>query len=137
MARDRGLDAPQVEAELALSLSHLGKGDAAQEAIARAQEKARVPHLQVAEFYATISDKEAARTHAVAAYKEAWADGPPFAHHWYLERCRAVLRAIGEAEPVLPPFDPASITPFPFEGEVRAMLQRHAARQKPPPDQPQ
>lgn len=95
-----------------------------------------MPHGRLATFYAATGETEAARTHAFEGYKKAWADGPPFSHHWDLERCRAVVREIGEPEPLLPPSDPARIEPFPFEPEIHAMLERHAAKQKPRHDKP-
>src|SRR4051812_14449734 len=43
---------------------------------------------------------------------------------YYLERSRALLRRLGEAEPQLPPFDPSKVPPVPFEKEICAAIER-------------
>jgi tetratricopeptide (TPR) repeat protein len=50
---------------------------------------------------------------ATKAYRMAWCDGPPFAYHWGLEDARAHLRALGTAEPEMPPFDDYRYEPLP------------------------
>jgi hypothetical protein len=81
-------------------------------------------------FYAAIGDGAKARDHAARGYKIAWGDGPPFAWHWDLEKCRAILREAGAAEPVMLCFEPMKIEPLSFEPAVRAMLARHTAKQQ-------
>jgi hypothetical protein len=66
--------------------------------------------------------------YALAGYKWAWADGPPYYHHWDLQRCCAVLQALGEPEPQLPHFDPAKVEPIPYEPDVRRLLAEHAKK---------
>ena len=46
---------------------------------------------------------------------------------WELERCRAVLAALGEPEPELPPFDPAKVEPIPYEDEILALIEERKA----------
>ncbi|MDR3658286.1 MAG: hypothetical protein P4L48_22320 [Mycobacterium sp.] len=41
-----------------------------------------------------------------------------------------MLRALGEPEPVLPPYDPAKIEPLPYEADINRLLEEHA-KQKP------
>jgi hypothetical protein len=62
--------------------------------------------------------------HALAGYKAAWGEGPPYHHHWALEDCRKVLAAVGEPEPVLPPFDPSKVEPFDFEADVERLIEK-------------
>ena len=50
---------------------------------------------------------------AIAAYRQAWCDGPPFAYHWGLQTARAHLSVLGEREPDLPPFDASKHEPMP------------------------
>jgi hypothetical protein len=57
----------------------------------------------------------------------AWGEGPPHHAHWDLEDCRKVLNAIGEPEPALPPFDPATVEPFEFEPEVERLIAKKLA----------
>jgi hypothetical protein len=77
-----------------------------------------------------LEQREPARRHALAGYKWAWADGPPWCWHWDLQRCRTVLQAIGEPEPLLPPLDPAKVKPLEHEPDIRRLLAEHAQRQR-------
>ena len=54
----------------------------------------------------------------------------PYVSWWDLQRCRAVLEALGEPGPQLPPFDPSKATPLPFEAEVRAFIAELKAKKK-------
>jgi hypothetical protein len=83
--------------------------------------------------YLALNEADLARQHARRAYEEAWADGPPFVWWWALQRAKAVLAALGEPEPSLPPFDPAKVEPIPHEAEIRAFIERRRAGVPPPP----
>jgi hypothetical protein len=72
-------------------------------------------------------DRDKAVAHARSGYTWYWNDGPPYSWHWELERCRKVLRELGEAEPQLPPYDPSNIIEEDFEPEIRRLLAEHAA----------
>ncbi|MBV9957212.1 MAG: hypothetical protein JO360_02270, partial [Acidobacteria bacterium] len=50
-------------------------------------------------------NQEKAVEAARRAYQLAWCDGPPFAYHWGLEKARGLLRELGAAEPLMPPFE--------------------------------
>jgi hypothetical protein len=39
-----------------------------------------------------------------------------------LKRCRAVLAALGVAEPKLPAYDPKTAEPIPHEAQVRKLI---------------
>jgi hypothetical protein len=58
------------------------------------------------------------------------ADSPPWCWHWELQRCRAVLQALGEPEPQLPPFDPAKVKPLDYQADIRHLLAEHAQKQR-------
>jgi hypothetical protein len=128
MARDVGLSDLSAEAQRGLSLARIGR-DAEAEAAALSAER-EVEGVELAELWLALGQRDKARDHALRGYKWAWADGPPYSHHWDLERGRAVLRALGEPEPVLPPFDPAKIAPLPYEADINRLLEEHA-RKKP------
>ena len=49
-------------------------------------------------------------------------------HHWDLQRCRAVLQALGEKQPQLPPFDPTKVKPIDYEPNIRRLLPKHAKK---------
>lgn len=58
-------------------------------------------------------DHKAAAAAALHAYRLAWCDGPPFAYVDALETARTHLKALGVAEPHLPPYDEARFEPMP------------------------
>jgi tetratricopeptide (TPR) repeat protein len=78
--------------------------------------------LAAVEVYTALGQPEEARQYVDAAYREAWADGPPYAFHYELQRIRAALNTLGLPEPQLPPFDPADVSPLPDEAEIRAFI---------------
>ena len=88
------------------------------------------PHVALAELYLELGRKPEAYEHASKGYRRAWTDGPPYADWWEFERCRAVLKAVGELEPVLPPFDPDKIEPIPYESEIRALIDKLNAEKR-------
>jgi len=128
MARAVGLSDTDSEARRGLSLARLGRRREAEAAAASAE---RAPsHVFLAELYLALEQRDQARAHALAGYESAWADGPPYHHHWQLKRCRAVLLALGEPEPQLPPFDAAKVKPIDYEPDIRRLLAEHAAKQR-------
>jgi hypothetical protein len=78
--------------------------------------------LAAVEVYATLGEPTEAKRYVDAAYREAWADGPPYAIYHELNRIRAALKTLGLPEPQLPSYDPARIPPLPDEAEIRAYL---------------
>src|SRR5690606_30599522 len=79
--------------------------------------------VNAAEVYLTLADHDKAREYAIRGYQSAWADGPPYVWWWYLERAKAVLDALGEPYPALPPFDPAKIGQYPYQDEIEAHIE--------------
>lgn len=126
MAREAGKTDAASEAGRGLSLARLGRRREAEAAAASAERDP--PHVSLAELYLALEQRNQARTHALAGYEEAWADGPPWCHHWDLQRCRAVLAALSEPEPRLPPFDPAKVKPLDYEPDIRSLLAEHAKK---------
>jgi hypothetical protein len=78
--------------------------------------------LAAVEVLTALEEPEAAKAHVEDAYREAWADGPPYAFYHELKRIRAAIQALGIPEPQLPPFDPAKVPPVPYEAEIRAFI---------------
>lgn len=80
-------------------------------------------------MFGTFAGKnpDKARGHALEGYKLAWADGPPHYQHSELQECQAVLQALNEAEPILPPHDPAKMPTLPYEDAVRRKIAQHLA----------
>jgi tetratricopeptide (TPR) repeat protein len=67
----------------------------------------------LAEVERDAGNMTAAVEAATQAYRMAWCDGPPFAYHWGLEKARGLLRELGAAEPLMPPFDESKYEPMP------------------------
>ena len=127
MAHEVNLRDTESEARRGLSLCRLGRIREAQDAAASAERDP--PHAALASLYLALNQPDQARDHALKGFRYAWANGPPYTWHWQLEECRAVLKALNEPEPVLPPFDPAKHPPFPWEADIHRMLAEHAAKQ--------
>jgi hypothetical protein len=132
MARDSDLPDPGTEAERGLSLARVNRVQEAETAAHSAERGLSIvrdpPHVALAELWLELGQRDRARDLALCGYKWAWADGPPYCWHWELERCRAVLRALGEPDP--PPHDPAKIEPLPYEADINRLLGQHA-KQRP------
>jgi hypothetical protein len=130
MARAVGQTDPAAEAQLALARFHQGqltdqRGEAEQLA------NAREPfHRGLADLWLAIGDQDQAKKHALAAYKRAWADGEPYAHHYELNKARALLEKLGAEIPNLTPYDPAKDGKFPYEDEVLAAIEKLRAEKE-------
>ena len=118
---------PYYEARRARSLAAEGRRDEARRLAAKVDRGRKPPHLPLALLYLELGERDRAYAHALAGYKKAWAEGPPYHDHWDLEDCRMVLAALGEPEPVLPPFDPAKVEPFDFEPLVERLIEQRLA----------
>ena len=128
----RESDAPvaPLEAEYATTLARLGETTMAREKAQRLAELRQPPHLRLAELWLALDQIELARKHALLAYPQAWADGPPNAFHWELRDCRALLAAIGEPEPRLRSVRPEDLPPIDFEDELLKRIEQ-AKREQP------
>jgi tetratricopeptide (TPR) repeat protein len=129
MAREVGLDEPVTEAERGVSLAYLGRREEALVAAERAESEGS-PYAPLAELYLSLADDAKAKENALAGYLRYWAEGPPYCLHWELQTCRKVLKALGEPEPQLPPFDPARVEPIVFEAEIRRLIQEHETKRR-------
>ena len=130
LAHAAGLRDTASEAGRGLSLARLGRADEARAAAAAAEDDP--PHDVLAALYLALGERDKARHHAQEGYKLYWADGPPYAFHWELEACRAVLRELGEPDPPMRPYDPATIAPIDFEPDIRRLLAEHASKSEAP-----
>lgn len=128
MARDAGLEDLESEARRGLSLARRGDRSRAMHAAASAERAP--PHAALAALYVELGDHAAALRHSTAGAKWAIADGPPHYWHWQLDACVAVLRELGEPEPILLPFDPVNSQLLPYEADIKRLLEQHR-RKKP------
>jgi tetratricopeptide (TPR) repeat protein len=127
MTREVNLSAAKTEPRLALAQVRLSRKHDARETADRLAELEEPPNWELAELYLALGDLEKARQYVLPAYKEAWADGEPYADWWPLQRCREVLQALGEPEPQLPKFDPANFPPIPYEVKVLEYIEKKKA----------
>jgi tetratricopeptide (TPR) repeat protein len=127
MARGVHIPANESEARYAISLVAVDQPVEAFEIAKRISAVDDPPHVQLAELYLALDDKLKAHEHALAGYRRAWGDGPPYALHWDLEDCRKVLIALGEPEPQLALFDPARVQPFDFEPDLHRLIEKKKA----------
>jgi hypothetical protein len=81
-------------------------------------------YASIAEVYLLLSERAQAAEYGRKAYAAAWADGSPYAWWWALERAKAVLDALGEPYPAMPPFDEARIGKYFMQDEVEAYIER-------------
>jgi hypothetical protein len=130
MARAVGKTDAAAETQFALARFHLGQlADPHREAehLANAREPS---HRNLAELWRAIGDREQATTHALAAYKRAWADGEPYVFRYELDKARALLQKLGAETPNLPPYDPAKYEKLPWEDEVAAAIEELRAEKE-------
>ncbi len=81
-----------------------------------------VLHLDAADIFYAAGQNERAESHLLRAYKEAWADGPPYCWKKSLERCEKIFQQRGLSLPTLPPFDPSQRVHLPYEDKIREMI---------------
>jgi hypothetical protein len=125
LARHAGLDV--VPARSAFLLAKLGRSAeaavAAEEALIRLSRihPAERPYRYLALALRELGRAGEARKHAGLAYRQAWADGPPYCRYWDLRDARELLDSMGEPYPALPVTDPTTVK-VPLEDEVRSFI---------------
>lgn len=123
MARETGLTDATAEAGLALARFRLGTlADPARTAAALAAAPDR-DEVLLATLFLAIGDHDRARVHALAAYREAWADGEPYVNRFALDRATALLHELAVPLPDLPAYDPVRDPPLRFEAAVIAAIE--------------
>jgi hypothetical protein len=139
LARERSLTDATSETGLALARLQLrlAADPGAVEPLAAARQDAerlaqwrRPAHGLLARLWLALGDSEQAKHHALAAYRWAWADGEPYVRRYDLTKATELLQQLNVPLPNLPPHDPAKDAPFPWEAEVRALLEATRAEQQ-------
>ena len=124
MAHEAGFRDTTSETQLALARLHLDQLPAVREEAARLAAERNPAHLELAELWLAIGEREQAALHAEAAYRYAWADGEPYVRRYELDRAKALLEQLGVEIPALPAYDPAEHPKFPWEYEIDAVITR-------------
>jgi len=117
IANRLGTPVPEYHDLRAWALASLGRGPDARAELANGEQR-----RYAAEAWLILGDREQARTCALKGYEWAWGEGPPYIEWYELERSKAILKELGEPEPQLPPFDPSTVKPIPYEKEIRAAI---------------
>lgn len=81
-------------------------------------------HRWLAELWLEIGDSDMAPSHALLAYEEAWADGPPYTRRYDLERAQEVLMKGGARVADAPYRASGKRQPLPWEDGVEAAIGR-------------
>ncbi len=130
MAREIGDPATRSEPQLALANFHLGR---LSDPRVEAEQLAGIEGVDqgpLAELWLAIGDHEQARKHAIAAYKDAWADGEPYVYRYQLSKAAALLERLGVPVPELPRHDPEKDDKLPWEDEVAAAIEKLRAKKE-------
>lgn len=125
LARRMGSSVARFSAKLATCLAHLDRPVEARRALADARDEASDRTL--AEAHLALGERDRAAPLALAAYRYAWGDGPPFACFDGLRQCTRLLEQLGLPPPELPPFDPARSPQIACEAEIEAFIADLAA----------
>jgi hypothetical protein len=123
MLREVNMDSSHAEVRLALTQLITKGSDGIEEIANRIAALDDPPYASLAELYLALGDCENARKQAHVGYVEAWGVGMPWICWRTLRQCRAIFKALGDAEPQLPPFDPGKLRAYAFEAPLRAYLQ--------------
>lgn len=121
LARATGLTDLDTETWLALARHHAGQLDAPGAEAERLQ-AAGAEGYALVRLWLAAGDTVCARAQALKYHRWAWADGEPYVRRFDLERARRLLAELGEAEPKLPPYDPANRKRFDWQDEVEAAI---------------
>ena len=123
MAREVGEENTTACALLAVARLRLGENfDAAAEAERLGE---REPgSVAVAELWGELGERDKAIAQALRAHTWAVADGEPYVFRDELDRARNLLTKLGEPLPEVPRHDPTKAEVFPWEAEVRSMIDK-------------
>ncbi len=130
MARESGIPDAESEIGLALAKFHLGQLAEPRQEAERLAQLREPAHHELALLWLAIGDPEQAKSHALAAYKWAWADGEPYVNRHELTRTTELLRRMNVPIPNLPPYDPAREEKFPWEDDVAVAIAKLRAEKE-------
>jgi len=125
LARDtRSVIDADSETGLALAKHHLGQLANPREEAERLAQLRDPAHRTLAQLWLALGDTAQAKHHALAAYKNAWADGEPYVNRYELTQSTELLQQMNVPIPNLPPYDHAKDEKLPWEDEVRAAIEK-------------
>ncbi|MFO0875178.1 MAG: DUF4062 domain-containing protein [Phycisphaerales bacterium] len=126
MARERGLADRYSESLLALARFRTGAIDAEEARHEAARLESGGSHRWLVELWLALGERELAEHQALQYHRWAWGDGEPYVSRIHLKRAVELLTQLGVAVPELPSYDPTKDSPFEWEAELRAFIERLA-----------
>lgn len=81
-------------------------------------------HRALSNLWLAIGNLDRARTHAILAYKWAWADGMPFVRHSELAKAQSLLNQLDVPVPSLPDYDPTVDKEHDWEHDLEVVLNK-------------
>ena len=130
MAREIGEQDAASEALLALARLRAGERIDVLEETEKFSKTEGSAAIFVAELWRELGNHDNAVEHALRAHRWAVADGEPYVHRYYLDRAQALLTELGAKVPEVRRYDPSKATPFPWETDVRAFIEKLKAEKK-------
>jgi tetratricopeptide (TPR) repeat protein len=122
MARQVGREDARCEALLALARFRAGEVFDARGEAERLSKRGGLSALAVADLWNALGERDRAIEQAQRAHRRAVADGEPYVHRYYLDRVRELLAYLDVELPKVPYYDPSKRTPYPWEKDVRALI---------------
>ena len=122
-----GIQPTREQSLTARALAELGRRPEAAAAVeellaAEDSEQLFLVRGHLAQACLALGQTDAARELALQAYRDAWADGPPYSFWWEQQQAKKLLARLAVAEPALPTFDPAKVEPIPHERGILAAI---------------
>lgn len=121
-AREKGWNDGRVEG--LLLLARLYDGRVADPTMEMERISGMCPAFELGELWRMLGNVDAAAECATAAFKSAFADGEPYVHRYRLEQAEDLMSRLGIEVPDVPRFDPNCIRSFPWESDVRQVIER-------------
>ncbi|HVQ08513.1 MAG TPA: DUF4062 domain-containing protein [Allosphingosinicella sp.] len=130
MARERGADDANAEALLALARLRAGEPLHARAEAERLDGGDKGAALALAELWSDLGERDRAIAAALRAHEWAVAAGEPYVYRHELDQARALLEKFGAQRPDIPTCDPASATPYPWEDDVKGLIEKLKAESR-------
>jgi hypothetical protein len=90
----------------------------------------KIAALALAELWSDLGEPDCAIAAALRAHEWAVAAGEPYVYRHELDQARALLEKFGAQLPDIPTCDPASATPYPWEDDVKGLIEKLKAESR-------
>jgi hypothetical protein len=128
VAREVGLKDSESESWLALARLPVDDHATTELEAERLSSSAGPANLALAQLWIAIGNTKRAEEYALAAYRDAWADGAPYSKCFQLRRAREILESLDVEIPRMADHDLAKDVPFSWENSLTAVLRHFGGR---------